>query len=167
MTQLISTSDGLDQFPKCIVDAAIQNALRVADLTGMTLTELGKVHLGGGQWHLPAAFLVEVGAVLQLGLWEQEGIAAHECGYLPSFDDAVADLASRASQGASAFANLNAVTLAPRVLQFSIEQIAASGFLLMGGDVLTQDIDEDAFVDLLAEFLFSHRDELSQLSETH
>lgn len=165
MAQTVTTSEGLDQIPKCIVDAAIQNALRVADLTGMTLTEMGKVHLGGSQWNLPAAFLVELGAVLQLGLWEQEGIAAHECGYLPPFDDAVSELSRRAAQGVSAFANLASVTLAPRVLQFSIEHIAASGFLLMGGDVLTQDIDEDAFVELLAEFLFSHRDDLSHFSE--
>lgn len=53
--------------------------------------------------------------------------------------------------------------LAPQVLWVWVTRFAWDGPALLQADVLIQEMDQDAFIDVLAEFVWNHRSELAHL----
>lgn len=107
-------SDGPLRLPEALVQAATRHAERQADLTGTYLhaSGLGK----NGEVRLPAAALLELAAVLELGVWERRSLRPHLEVDLPTYREAANQLAARCMKGPSEFEGLNATPLAMRVL---------------------------------------------------
>ena len=112
---------------------------------------------------LPAGFLLELSAVIELGLWERHGLRRHLNTDLPTFRQAAAALGARALKGPAEFDGPDAAPLSGRVLQVWVEHFAWDGPELIGADVVVGDFDDDEVVDVLAEFIWTHRHELTNL----
>ena len=136
-------------------------AARQADLTAATLD--ATCLFPEKPASLPAAFLLELGAVLELGMWERQGVRPFLAVDLPTFHEAAAQLATRANQGPEAFEGPDAAPLSRRVLRVWMENFAWDGPQLLGCDVLVGTVDENQFAAVLAEFLLEHHHDLSRL----
>ena len=79
---------------------------------------------------------------------------------LPAAKVASKELAKRVQKGPAEFEGKNAARLSFQVLKVWIEQFAWNGQELLHADVVVGDVDEDEFVDVLAEFLWTHRHQL-------
>jgi hypothetical protein len=93
----LATRDGPLQVPDATVRAVARHAERQADLTAAYLDATGLFN--GKPVQLPAAFLPELAAVLELGLWERQDLRRHLDVDIPSFSEAAASLAARAAKG--------------------------------------------------------------------
>lgn len=154
---VIETPDGLQTIPRDQFLAIVRNAEYQADLTAVALREMG---LPMENLRLPGNFLLELGAVVQLHVWERRGLTPHLKGGLPAAKVASKELAERSQKGASEFEGENATPLSRHVLKIWIEQFAWNGQELLQADVVVGDVDEEEFVDVLAEFLWTHRAKL-------
>jgi len=154
-----ATSEGSLDIPDPLIRAIVHNAHRRADLTAATLDATGLFESEAPR--LPAAFLLELSAVIELGVWERQGLRKYLNVDLPTYCEAAAELAARAQDGPAAFEGLKAASLSDRVLQVWVEHFAWDGPDLIGTEVVVGDFDDDDFVDLLAEFVWAHRHELT------
>jgi hypothetical protein len=154
---VIETKDGPYTVPHDQIAAIVQNAERQAELTATTLKQMG---LGLDKVPLPRNFLLELGAVLQLQLWENRGSTLHLKAGLPAAQLAANELAGRATKGWAEFEGENAAPLSAQVLSVWIEQFAWSGQEFLEADVVVGEVDEEEFADVLAEFLWTHRHQL-------
>ncbi len=154
---IIETPHGPQTIPRDQFFTIVRNAEYQADLTAATLREIG---LPMENLQLPGNFLLELGAVGQLHVWELRGLTPHLKGGLPTADVASQELAERAQNGVSEFEGKNAAPLSRQVLKVWIEQFAWNGQDLLQADVVVSDVDEDEFTDVLAEFLWTHRHQL-------
>lgn len=159
---LFPTREGMLEIPDRLVAAVARQAERQADLTVAALDASG-LFPKLSELQLPAAFLLDLGATLQIGVWERQGLREHLPADLPSYRDAAADLARRATEGPSAFSGLDSARLSRRVMQVGVELFAWAGEEFLQADIIVGDVDEESFVDLLAEFLFTHRHQLTNV----
>jgi len=140
--------------PDRFSEAAARNAELTAELVGSFLrTVVGHE----SPLSLPRNYLLELAAVLELRYWEDLGLEAFMPGDLPSSREAAADLSARVVKGPAEFEGPDAAPLSERVLRFWLEQFAWEAPNLFQSEVILGDIDEDAFADLVAEFLWEHR----------
>jgi hypothetical protein len=149
------TDAELAELPESVMQAAARNAEFMAGLTGDCIRSLvgGKAPLS-----FPANFLLELAAVLELGYWEQLGLSVHRDAGLPSYREAVTGLAGRVARGPAEFEGSDAAPLSRRVLCVWLERFAWNGQDLLQTEIALGDIDEEnAFADLVAEFLWQHR----------
>jgi hypothetical protein len=110
---------------------------------------------------LPAAFLLKLSAVLQLGMWERQGLREYLSADLPTFAEAAGQLGRRAGLGPAEFDKLDADPLHQRVLGVWIRNVAWEAQDLLGAEVVVGALDdESALVNALAEFAWRHRHEL-------
>lgn len=161
--------DGSPRLHEPQLRAIIRHADFTAEMTALVLRNTRLASSGSeGQpkAELPAGFLLELAAALQLGVWEHEGLRPHLPDGLPTFSQADADLAARVSEDWEAMRAPEAAALSRRVLELYVERFAWEGPELLGSDVVVGDVDEDAFVDALAEYVWSHRHELPTLLRT-
>ncbi|HTQ40928.1 MAG TPA: hypothetical protein VMJ32_18065 [Pirellulales bacterium] len=112
---------------------------------------------------LPKACLLELAAVFELFWWERCGIRDHIAAGLPCFADALEQLAIRAEKGPQEFADPQAVSLSHRVLQFWMMRFSHNGLGTLGADIFVQGIDEEQFVQLIADFAWQNRECISKL----
>ena len=155
----------MDEFsiaPTALEDAVAQLAERQADRTADWLQSVG---VPPGPLKVPAAFLLELAAVLQLGEWEQRNVLAHLNIKLPSYREAAAQLASKAARGRAEFNGPNSIPLSTLVTNIWIERFAWEGPALLQADIVFGDCDEEALVDQIADFLWQHHSQLQELSE--
>ncbi len=157
----IETSDGSLVVPDCQIRAVVRHAERQADLTAATLDAMGL--LATKPVTFPAAFLLELAAVLELGMWERQGLRPYLATDLPTYREAAAKLAARANQGSEAFEGSDAAPLSRRVRQVWMERFAWEGHDLLHADVILGEVDEDEFTRVLADFVWQHRRELSKM----
>ena len=145
-------------FSEQFVAAAAFRARYVADLIGRALQQLG-IDSGteSRPVRFPADFLRDLGAVLQLKVWEGSGITAHLDAGLPSADEASSQVASRAMSGGYDETTDSTSTLSHRVFRLTMEEFGWDGPGILGADVHLRNDDDDAFVDMLAEFLWQNR----------
>lgn len=159
----IPTKNGSVTIAECQVQAILrradESALRVADT--LKVMKLLPEDDDGQQASFPAGFLLELSAVLQLAAWEFKDQRHHVDAGLPCFEEAAADLARRSETAPAKFRQLISATLHSQVLRFSLENISWQGLDYLGTDVLVGEIDEEQFVDSLAEFLWTNRRQLS------
>jgi len=155
-------ADGLP-FSNELILAVAQHASRQADATAACIHSIGD--LRGKPVQLPAAFLLELAAVIELGVWEKLSLRRHvEC-ELPTYQEAKQYLVARSQKGPAEFEGPNASPLSIRVLQVWVDHFAwdAPGFLGAEAVVDEGDQEDDEFIDLLAEFVWTHRQELQHL----
>ena len=86
MSLVLPTGDGLLEIFDHQLQAVIHSAERRAELTAAALDAIGIFK--SGPCRLPAAFLLELSAVLELALWERQNIRAHLDIDLPIYREA-------------------------------------------------------------------------------
>ncbi|NLS97463.1 MAG: hypothetical protein GXX96_35430 [Planctomycetaceae bacterium] len=156
----LSTSDVSLPLPNALVHAAVRHAERQAALTAAYLKASDLIVRVNGR--LPAAFLLELAAVLELALWEQQDLRRHIDVDLPTYRQAADHLAARCSKGPEEFADLQAAQLSLQVLRVWAEHFAWDAPDLLGAEVVLSDVDDD-YLDLLARFVWTHRNELAYI----
>lgn len=168
MSVILETSHGPFEVSDACIQAVIARAEYVARLTGEFLSATGLFPetdaTSTEPVRLPGGFLLELGAVLQLGVWERAGIRLHIDAGLPSVEEAAADLARRASENVGEFHGLDAARLLKRVLPLWVERFAWGGPERFGMELEIDAAEEDAFIEELAEFLWRHRSALAPAS---
>lgn len=157
----IPTPNGDIEVPDAMLRGVVQHAQWQADLTGMYFQTWG---LTGDQVALPANALLEIAAVLELGMWEKLGLRDHLEVDLPTYREAQDAFAARCAQGPQAFEGDQGTELSSRVLRAWVKNFAWQGPELLGADAVVSDFDDDEFIDLLAEFCWEHRHEISKLT---
>jgi hypothetical protein len=169
MSLVLETKDGPLEISDACVQAVASRAEYVAALTGeyLSATDLFPRTDDANREpvRLPGGFLLELGAVLQLAVWEGAGVHTHSDAGLPSHEEAVADLARRASENPTDFHRVESATLLRRILPLWIERFAWGGPELFAAEMQIDAAAEDAFVNSLAEFLWTHRDSLAAASQ--
>jgi hypothetical protein len=165
MSMVFETADGPLEFSDACVAAVISRADYVATLTGEFLSLLGlvpnKTEAADGVCRFPPGFLLELGAMLQLAVWERAGVRTHLDAGLPSAHEAAADLTRRASENPSGFNDIQSAILLRRIFPLWVERLAWAGPELFAAEMQIDADEEDAFVNGLAEFLWRHRDSLA------
>lgn len=141
---------------RLLVDAVVRRATYLAQVTGTALQKIGICpDEGDGQpLQLPAALLLEFGAVLQLALWEDDCFTAHLDAGLPSYADAFADLVAKTEQGSWDNEVIPSDSLSFKVFRLSIDEFSWDAPSTLGVNVQLKADDEDEFVERLAEFLW-------------
>jgi hypothetical protein len=153
--------EGSLRLPDAMVLAIARHAEREADLTAAFLRATGLYESEPPK--LPAAFLLELAAVLELGLWERRDLRRHLDVDLPTNRQAADQLAARCAKGPKEFDGPNAAPLSRQVLRVWVERFAWDGRELLAAEVVLGDVNEDDFIDLLAGFVWEHRRELAHL----
>ena len=154
------TSEGPLVLPDITVQAVARRAERLADLTGGFLQSSFPTP---GEVKLPAAVLLELAAVLELGVWERQGLLEHINTDLPTYREASNQLAARCAKGSAEFERTNAAPFSQQMLCIWLEHFAWEGPEILGADMVVGEVEEDVFLDLLAEFAWTHRRELNHL----
>lgn len=108
----------------------------------------------------PRNFLLEFAAVLQLKAWELCGVRHHIDAGLPSSETAVSQLLSRAESGQPSFKG-EKTELHFQVLHFWLEGMAWQGMEYLSTDIALGAVEEEEFLDGLAEYIWSQRHQLS------
>ena len=151
----------LSDFHPDLLRALAQGAARQAEWVGSFLEEIGLAPVGRGPQdrppRLPAEFLLSLGAVMQLLLWEQLGIHVHLDHGLPPARQALLDVLRTATGQAEAEAAERARSLASRVMVLSVEHLAWNGRVELGADVVLGEADQEALLEVLADYLWVHR----------
>ena len=167
MALVVPTREGPLQVSDSEIRAATRNAIRQADLTAVALNATGVFASAKGEhpdWsRLPPGYLLELAATIQIGLWERQGLLPHLAPDLPSFHEAAQMLLDRAAKGPAEFRGADATPLSRRVTQEYLDRFAWDGPELLDAEVVLGDASEDDFIDLLAQFVWTHRHELEHL----
>jgi hypothetical protein len=142
----------ISEFPDELVAAVAEGAARDADHVVQFLRALGLEASPTKPMHLPAAFLLELGAALRLFRWEYCGLHTHLDAGLPPSSQAIRD-AFRHLDGSGPLE----MTLAYRVLVLFAERFAWSAREELDAQVALGEADEDALLEALADFLWEHR----------
>ncbi len=159
MMATLAVSEGSDAVPD-FVAAVIRNAEYVADLTGTFLDATGlcpKSADGTRSCGLSAASLLELGAILQLGVWERNGFRPFLPDDLPSYREAATNFARRAEVRQRTGRTSGTGELRKKLFFTWLRQLAWHGQEILQAEVLVGEIDEDSLVDAMADFLWNHR----------
>ena len=153
--------EGPIRLPHAMAQAVVCHAERQADLVAI------HIHATKGfdsrTTRLPAAFFLELAAVLELGLWERRDLLRHVQTHLPTYRQAADQLVARCQKGREEFDGPNATPLSIQVLRVWLEHFAWDGPEQLCAEVVLGDMNEDDFIDLLADFVWTHRHELEHL----
>jgi hypothetical protein len=143
-----------------LIEATMREADLMADLAIGFLRAEGLApdpSQGGAPVALPAAFYLELGAVLRIATWERAGIRDLLDPGLPSADSAYAGLLRRLVHEPESFGEGGRPTpLLDRVMLAAWRRLAWAGRPGLGADVALGPVDDSA-LDALAQFLYAHR----------
>lgn len=155
------------QLPEALVQSVKRLAERHAVAVALHLDAISRYpeRNGGTRMSLPREFLLELAAVMQLQLWEQQGIHVHLDQGLPSYAQAAADLVQRSQGGAGAFRDLSTGSLSSRVLRTHWQCFAWEADDLLKASVLLDVGSEDELAAALASFLWENREQLCAVLE--
>lgn len=96
-----------DEFPSShafdVLAATVRFAERCADLTAIYLRHLVQRPKSRHRIEVPKEFALELGAILQIWLWEQAGLREYLDHNLPSSEEAFASLATRTTASPDAY----------------------------------------------------------------
>ena len=135
-----------------LVTAVTVDAARDASRVVFFLDALGLEATPEKPMSLPSRFLLQLGAALRLLDWEAQGFSFHRAVGLPEAREVIRH----------AFGSLNDSTvdwkdLCVCVLRLSLERFAWHGWRDLAADVAVDDLDDDAALDALAEYLWATR----------
>ncbi len=105
----------------------------------------------------PRDFLMELGAALRLLTWEANGIHIHRAAGLPPAEQALRDAFFWLKRATQPDPGPPPLPLALRVLALSFEHFAWGGRDNLDADILLAEAGDDAFIEALADFLWTHR----------
>jgi len=161
MAITLETNDGPVEIPDAAILAVTRNAEMQADLTAAFLDATGLFPKADDRRlepvRLPAAFLLELGAVLQLGLWEMDGTSALLKAALPSSKHAAEHLTKLVTTDLRQLFSTNNAPLSRRLLQVWLDEFGWDARAILHADVVVGDVDEDGLVEALARLLWEHR----------
>jgi len=163
MVTSIETNRGLRSIPDQLLDAMKQHAHYLVKLT-YDISEASGL-FPHKPVYFPNKFLYELTAVLELGLWERQGLRDYldTLGInLPTFHEAADNLAARAANNPHEFEGSDTPSLCCQVFRVWVEHFAWNGLSMLGAEVVLGQLDEDKFADVLADFVWQHRHELAQ-----
>ena len=106
---------------------------------------------------LPVGYLLELVAVVQLRVWEMNGLQPSLPKDLPTAHAAAADLCSRIKNNPLQFGTFASATLSEQIRQLWLERFSWSAPAILGVDVMVGEINEDALVKAVAQILWNHR----------
>lgn len=145
-----------------VIEAIVRDAAFKAELTARFLDQFETQLLKSGRRRAPVAFprafLLELGAILRLAVWERAGILGCLERGLPGAEEALADLFARFSRGpqdAQSDGEKSALVL--EVFKISLNRLALSGRSELQADIVMNQPDDEAYLDALADLLWKHR----------
>ncbi len=155
------------KLPDSLVRSIVRLAERNAEAVAAFLDMSGSCPLqaDGTRLRLPGKFLLELAAVIRLGVWEQEGFRVHIEQGLPSFEQAVANLLHRSQHDPLAFSGPGNSELHRQMLDIYWRYFAWEADLILGRTVAIQIGDEDELAAALAAFLWENRERLCVFGE--
>jgi hypothetical protein len=155
--------------PLGTVDAAARHAERMAQKTGEFLRNLGLAQTTGADSSpvcFPAEFLLELAAIIQRADWEEKGLtdSIGECpsNVINELRQLLDRLVGESDCFRSGDAAIEGARLSRATLRVWLERFAWNAPELLQAEVALGNMDEDAFIDQLAEFLWRHRDDFFQ-----
>lgn len=158
----IETTEGLLVVSDQEISAVVRHAERKAQLTAAVLDAIGVFR--ERPTRLPARFLLELGAVLELGMWERQGLRPFLNCDLPTFREAADALLARANRGPAAFDSPDeSSSLSSRVLRVWMKNFAWDSHEFFATNFVLGEVDEDQFIELMTQFVWKNRHELSRM----
>jgi hypothetical protein len=152
-----------------LLEAVLRNAEFTADLVHQFLHRL-LPHRSHGRVQQPLAFprtfLLELGALLRLWLWEKAGFRPDLPPDLPSAQEALEQLLGRLGGGDFFADEPNSSLLLQRVLHISLSRMSWQSPLELGADVLLGQVSEEELVEAMAQLLWEHRRSLPGATST-
>jgi hypothetical protein len=145
-------SPSASDFPADLISAVAGSAARDADHVGLFLHEMGLSASPDQPCRLPARFLLHLGAALRLLIWEAQGFFCHQAAGLPPARQAI-----RAAFQALRDPDDDSSALCLQVLRLAVERFAWNGPRDLHAEIAVDDLDDEAALDLLAEFLWAAR----------
>jgi hypothetical protein len=115
---------------------------------------------GGRPYGLSPLVLLELGAVLQLAVWERAGIAELLRQHVPSVKQATGNFLALI-KAASGDSTVSFELLSDRICTVALEHLGWDAEKYLRTDIVLSDVEEDQIIDALAEFAWSHRKRLS------
>lgn len=144
-----------------ILLALMQHGAHTADLVGNFLKNWCKAIGSRGKPAFPAGFLVELGSILWIGLWQQSGTLPEAVEQFPPWSKSLEDLFQRFFQSPLTFATDPAHCsneLDRRVVSFWLTHCLWAGPSNLGADIaITKTGDDEDWLEAIASFLWTHR----------
>jgi hypothetical protein len=145
-----------DEAVVAVIVAFMRDADRMAEVTAAFLKHLGP-SLQSDQSSWPASFLLELGAVLRIRQWEAAGIKNAIDATLPSFQEALDDLARRLRTEPERFLRGEAPLLL-RVLHLWWIRCAQPNSPQLNVDMVSSRVERGRLVSCIAQLLWNLRD---------
>ncbi len=156
----------LREHPPELVRYATDEAVRDADEVIAFLKGVGLAPSPGGTAALPPGVLLDLGAVVRLRRWEAAGVSIHRDAGLPSAHGSL-ELVIRTL--VTAAANPPAIkvagALARSVFDLTVTRFAWAAQPDLGADIALDITDEDALVEAVAQYLWTHRHDTSPVKK--
>jgi hypothetical protein len=144
------------EFVAFIIREAAFTADLTADYLGLLLGPPAKRGPNERPIGLPKQFLIELGAILRIAVWERAGLEHLLCSGFPSAQQALAELLSRYLDSPTLVEELD-TGLALRVLKVMCRRLAFGGLQHLQADVILDRPDDPTFLVGLAELLWANR----------
>jgi hypothetical protein len=141
-----------------VIEFVIAEANVWASLTAEFLQKLGLTPSPASDKPVPQftrEFLLELGAILRIHVWERSGVRKHIRTELPPAREALSNLFGRAARGY--VAEDTAIQLGIHVLRAAVEHCAWRGRPALGADIVLDTTSEDRLLNVLADFLWANR----------
>ena len=106
---------------------------------------------------LPLGFLMELGAIMQLQMWERSGVRPLLPTELPTVAVAAGELNARVQADPTEFARAESAVLSRRLLNVWMEHFSWTAPVALGVDIVIGRVDEDALVETVAQLLWNYR----------
>ena len=152
---MVPITDPMAAFPPELIASVAERAAEDANLVAQFLGAADLIPPEGGNKRLPARVLLGLGAAMRLLTWEVGGLDLARLG-LPAPDVAVLD-ALGVPENPTHGPRSPVPFLSSVVFRFGVERLAWCGPATLGAEVLLDDLDEDALVEVLARYLWDRR----------
>jgi hypothetical protein len=155
-----SLAEALLQIPPDRVEALSRETERDAHRVAVFLGEfLQRVpfSIPPTTWTFPSSFLLALGIGLRLLYWEDHGVIIHRDAGLPPAMKVICETFEQLPLKEDADRWSRAVRLFHEVTWLGAEHIAWHGQTEMGGEFVVGQVDEDVFLESLAQLLWHHR----------
>lgn len=114
-----------------------------------------------GQATLPAALLLEIAALSTLIAWEERGDFEHLGEAAPDIDVLKQDFLDRCGGGFKSFDDPKHTPISSLMMKLFTENFAMEGPARLGAKLAMPQLDEESFIEELAEFLWANRHSLA------
>jgi hypothetical protein len=141
-----------------VIEFVISEANVWASLTAELLQQLVVSASPDGDKPVPQftrGFLLELGAILRIHVWERSGLRKFVRTELPPAREALSNLFARAARGHDP--EDTAIPLVTNVLRAALEHSAWRGRRDLGADIVLDTTSEDRLLNVLADFLWANR----------